>query len=331
MSGKEKILWLFFALLLLPSEAMAARNRDERMTLRSSWDYQPGQGPYQTRPQESFRSGILAQPKPVYIQPLVTKEKEEMKKPEKRPAFSSFKTKSSFDLGAQVSSYGYYENTPPKMRVTGVLFGLTGGYTGALGNDWVARVDARLTAGRPYYKGSGQDDSVPNYSGEIRVVGGREFVRETYAILPYIGIGYRTLLNDLRMIESANVWGYQRVSQYLFLPIGVQPRMLLSNGSVLRLTMEFDPLLQGWQDSKFSGGNSAWPDIQNEQKGGYGLRGEMNYETERWSFGPFVNYWNVNKSTRDCATGSGYYVCAYEPHNHTLEYGVGFRYRFDQE
>lgn len=329
--GRTRLYRIFGFLPLLflaaPSSqaADATRSREDRMELRSAWDYQPGQGPYRTRPAEAFRSKDLIEMKPVAGEPAPHEA------PKNEPEITTFQTRSTFDVGADVSYYHYHESTPPAMRVQGPLGGLTFAYTGAMGRGWVARAEARGTVGSPQYKGSGVKDDVPNYSGELRLTIGREFVGESVALLPYVGVGYRTLLNDLRWLDSGTVWGYERLSQYVFVPIGLQPRAKLPDGSVLRLTAEFDPLVQGWQDSDFHGGNPGWPNVQNKQKAGYGLRGELMFERPRWAFGPFVNYWNVNQSDLDCAQGPTMYVCAYEPHNHTLEYGLSLRYRFYQE
>lgn len=128
--------------------------------------------------------------------------------------------------------------------------------------------------------------------------------------------------------------GYRRDSQYFFAPVGLEPRIQFPNGDRLSMMAEFDPLIQGWQESYLDDISASYPRLKNKQKWGYGARADLMYQTGEWAFGPFANYWNINQSTNECGTGRGaapLYVCGYEPHNHTLEYGFQLRYKFYED
>lgn len=310
--------------------------RDVRMQTRTRWDYQPGQGPRRAVRDEDYfrpaspRAGQPATPPPALKPgdwrdpppPTPSAQIPDLT-PSPKPA-----TETAVAAGFQVSSYDYRESSLD-VKIKGEQFSGTLLGTAALGGQWFLRGDARFSGGAPDYSGSGHLDGTPNYIGEVRAAIGRDLLRSHFGLSPYVGLGYRYLLHDLRGTTSTGAKGYRRESQYLFVPIGLEPRMTLANGARLSLTAEFDPILRGWQESKLSDGIAAYPDIANRQKGGYGLRGEFNYQQARWSVGPFVNYWNVNQSSTDCETGpTGLFVCGTEPHNHTLEYGLQLRYRF---
>ena len=161
---------------------------------------------------------------------------------------------------------------------------------------------------------------------------GKDFVFEQlngvpvdFSLAPYIGIGYRNLLNDSRGITSIGKRGYRRDSEYLYIPIGVTHRFLLDDSSRISTNIEYDQLVEGWQTSYLNDFSAQQVNIVNGQYSGYGLRGNLNYERANWSAGPFFYYWNINRS--DLARGAGNSEWL-EPHNDTLEYGLQARYRF---
>ncbi|MDD3182070.1 MAG: hypothetical protein PHD48_04615 [Alphaproteobacteria bacterium] len=311
--------------------------RDLRMETRTQWDYQPLQGPrFRAHDRDIFTSGSndavsgdpLALPSSVepgdYKDPPRTEDRFVSQK-----YLKDLRTSTSLEVGAQISSYHYHE------RDLGVkLQGPQGGVqviaTGAIGSQWFLRGDGRFTAGSLDYKGSGTMDTNPNYIGEARATIGHDFLARNWGVSPYVGIGYRYLHSDVRGVTTTGHLGYQRDSHYLFVPIGIQPRVLFPNGDKLTLTAEYDPLLQGWQES-FLSDVSGYPDLTNKQKAGYGLRADLMYQRFNWAFGPYMNYWNINQSETECGVGTVYATCGYEPHNHTLEYGLQVRYKFFQD
>jgi hypothetical protein len=65
-------------------------------------------------------------------------------------------------------------------------------------------------------------------------------------------------------------------------------------------------------------------DVENDQPTGYGLRGSVYYERNNWSFGPWFQYWNIDRSD----TASAGIASGFEPENETTEIGLRLGYRF---
>lgn len=320
-------------LALGPAEALAeVTARDLRTQTTTRWDYQPGQGPKRMARERDFFSPDTESPVDASVPPRPPVKKDDWRSPpraEQRlippvPGVAPL-TETSVELGLQVSNYDYKEK---ELDVTfdGPRYGVMLDGTYAWDSRWFVRGETRFNYGSLDYEGSGTMKNVDDFIFEARGTVGRDWVYGRYAFSPYVGLGYRYLFNDFKGLTSTGDSGYERVSQYLFVPIGVQPRMRLGNGADLSARMEFSPLLRGWQESRFSTIASGRPNLENEQKFGYGLRGDLMYRQARWSAGPFVNYWNLGRSTYDCATAS-VTECGYEPHNHTVEYGLRVNYR----
>lgn len=321
------------------AQATELTARDLRMEMRTRWDYQPMQGPKvrSTIEPETFRPthGATAQEVAAPPPPLVENDwrdnpprAEDLMPPKSMSDVPA--TKTAVEVGLQASSYHYHEKDLG-VKLQGPQFGGHFVATGAIGAQWFLRGEGRFTAGDVDYKGSGTLDTNPNYFAEARLTFGRDFLTNRYGISPYTGIGYRFLHSDIRGVTSTGALGYQRDSHYAFVPVGVQPRMQFSNGDRLTLTAEYDYLLDGEQESYLSDVSVSYPDLANKQPAGYGIRSDVMYQTGNWAFGPFMNYWNINQSETTCGVGGGstpLYVCGYEPHNHTLEYGFQFRYKF---
>ncbi|MDD2324899.1 MAG: autotransporter domain-containing protein [Alphaproteobacteria bacterium] len=364
--------------LMAPSVQASVTARDIRTTIRTQWEFQPGQGPrpIQQRdffaPPPSAASTLSTEPYAISLpqaQPQATASTEpypaltvtnepyaaghEPEVPQDLPPplpvvqddwrnppraqdavipktrRQKLETPTSVEAGLQGSAY-HYEETSLGVLTEGEEVGVNVVGQAAFGDGWFVRGDARLSFGQVDYKGSGTSEDEPNHIAEVRATIGRDLIWNSFALSPYIGIGYRYLNNDGRGDTSTGAWGYVRRSQYLFAPIGLQPRMMFPNGDILSVTAEFDPLLRGWQDSLLST-TPGYPDLHNPQKGGYGVHGDVMYKTGNWSFGPFLNYWNINQSEIACAAGTYYYGCGYEPHNHTVEAGLQFRYQLYQQ
>ena len=124
-----------------------------------------------------------------------------------------------------------------------------------------------------------------------------------------------------------------RNSQYTYLPVGVTHRLKLASNARLATTLEVDYLIQGRQTSTLSDFNPAFADVTNDQRNGYGIRGSMYYEKDRWIFGPWAQYWNTTRSDSapvivSIAETNFIVGTAFEPKNTTTEIGLRLGYRF---
>jgi len=227
-------------------------------------------------------------------------------------------TRPGVGLGVTLAGYKYEE---PSVAVTlkGYKIGLDLSAIGNAGDDWFIRGDARYEIGNTDYSGSGTQCCNPDWYYELRGTVGRDFDRGTYNLSPYLGFGYRYLFNDGRGITSTGAVGYRRTSEYAYLPVGATYRLKLESVARLATTLEYDHLVKGRQTSYLTDTAIAgYGDVVNKQRTGYGIRGSMYYEKSNWSFGPWFQYWNIDRSD----TASAGSVAGFEPKNKTTEIGL---------
>jgi hypothetical protein len=250
---------------------------------------------------------------------------------------NSPRTETGIEVGGQFGRYFYKEPSITEINGQdisvswrGFKYGATGQFTTKLSENWFARADTRFTYGTVDYKGYLQDGTpaksknIEEYNVELRAMVGYDFVFGRWVIAPSLGLGYRYLSSDH---GGQSLSGYGRENHLLFLPVAVEPRVQLDNGDRLSLYLEYDQLLRGWQQSHLEDAIPGAPTLSNNQLGGYGLRGNLWYQRGKWSFGPYINYWNIDSSNVDCGTGELYSVCGYEPHNYTVDYGIQVKFR----
>ncbi|MFA5088690.1 MAG: outer membrane beta-barrel protein [Candidatus Omnitrophota bacterium] len=241
--------------------------------------------------------------------------------------------KHTVTVGPEVSYIAYKEDG---VKETGIVYGLFGSYTyrGKLFSEKLEnamlRVNGRLGFGQVDYDGELSDgtpytiDNINDTLFEIRAVAGYDFpIFSTSTITPYFGVGYRYLNDDL----STDPAGYERESNYLYSPIGIETNTPFANDWSIGLTVEYDIFWLGKQRSHLSDAIPGLGDVTNDQEKGYGLKGSIKVrkETEKISFfvEPFINYWNIDKSKDAPLVFSGTIIgSAYEPKNNSLEYGL---------
>ena len=142
---------------------------------------------------------------------------------------------------------------------------------------------------------------------------------------PYIGLGYRDLLDDSGFKRSSTYHiGYDRLSQYYYIPIGA----IWYINERLSLKSQYNYFLEGKQTSFLNEvlPNSYPANIENIQRLGWGiditLRSKLN---DRWYTYGFFRTWNIEDS--DLISCSPLIYC-YEPKNQTHEIGAGISYNF---
>lgn len=244
------------------------------------------------------------------------------------------KTTTGSELGVEVSSYRYEEvvNGAFFMANEGNKVGIQGAFSQELGDAWFWGADARQAHGNVDYTSasSGSKGSNPDVITEVRITGGRDHLVGTQVLAPYFGLGYRQLYNDLRGYSTIGAAGYRRLSEYIYVPLGVTHRLRLSPQSRLSTSAEYDLLLEGRQQSFLSDVNATSNDPVNMQRQGYGLKLLLNYETPHWAVGGFLHYWRIADSDLALRTLSGVPTgLVMEPENTTREIGVAFKLRFN--
>ena len=169
------------------------------------------------------------------------------------------------------------------------------------------------TMKKEYYKGR-----LEYYISTISRVGAND-------LKPYIGLGYRDLLDDSGFKRSStNHLGYDRLSQYYYIPIGA----IWYINDELSLKSQYNHLLRGKQTSFLNEilPNDYSTNPEKTQRFGWGidltLRSKFN---DRWSTYGFFRSWNIEDS--DLTSCSPLIYCI-EPKNQTHEIGAGVSYNF---
>ncbi len=202
---------------------------------------------------------------------------------------------------------------------------------------WMLRGEARFSLGEVDYDapGWGTINNIDDRTFEGRLLVGPDFVAENTMFTVFTGIGYRYLHDDLRA-SAVQAGAYERESQYLYLPLGIDMITQLGSGWTLGATAELDIFLWGNQRSHitiFYGYvdynnvfviTSTEDMLDSYQQRGYGLRGSVRLEKKGDKIDliiePFVRYWDINES--DLWWNYNFTSYIYEPTNSTIEAGV---------
>lgn len=258
-----------------------------------------------------------------------------------------------FELGCEASNIVYKE--PDVMRENGLMYGVSGsfvyyGWIPLLPFNYYAwlpslpedrnksqsmvKLEGKFSTGQVDYRNSGTIDDIRDYMLEARALVGPVFYNEKIATIPYLGLGYRYLNDDSGgKISSTGAYGYERESNYYYIPIGANLITGLNHGWFLEVNTEFDAFLGGRQISHLSDVAPSYNDLSNDQKDGYGLRGSLKirkgFETVDFVIEPFIKYWNIKKSEISNLTYNNVIIgYGYEPKNNSTEYGIKLAMRF---
>jgi len=237
------------------------------------------------------------------------------------------KAKHFFSLGTEISYFKYEEPDPPSIEEKGMMYGIVGSYT--YRDKLMAKLEGKFAYGLVDYNGSTWGGTpltisgISDYMLELRVLLGYDFVVKNITITPDFGVGYRYLQDNS---QDKSPSGYQRESNYIYIPIGVGAVANLGKGWSLGANVEYDLFVWGKQTSYLSNNDSGYNDVDNEQVKGYGVRGSISIAKKGEKIGfiiePYIRYWNIKES--DYAdlyyngTSVGY---GYEPNNDSTEIG----------
>ncbi|MBL8012207.1 MAG: autotransporter outer membrane beta-barrel domain-containing protein [Candidatus Omnitrophica bacterium] len=255
---------------------------------------------------------------------------------------SAFASNSSSNVTTEMkfgpyASYIKYEE-PDVMQETGFMIGVTGEFDAHFNTGLMLGADGSLAGGLVDYEsnGTGSIDNVGDAMAELRGKIGYDFqLSETARLTPYVGAGYRYLSDMLGgEVSTTGAGGYDRSSQYFYLPIGASVSLGLQSGWSTGLNVEYDFFIKGQQRSDLGDVVSGLDTVKHDQDEGYGLRASVDFSKKLNNFeltiSPFVRYWNIKQSDTKAITYSGtpIGVVSYEPKNNSTEIGmmVGVRY-----
>jgi len=244
----------------------------------------------------------------------------------------------TWEIGPEVYYFRYIE--PHVMEDNGLFYGAVASYTyrgwvpasleqPLLEDKGLIRLEGRFASGQVDYDGALSngtpytmndiDDSV----FETRLLLGVEELDQDWLASLYTGFGYRYLNDD----SSFDPAGYERESNYLYIPLGYRLDGSLQDGWSWGGGLEADFLLRGKQISHLS--DVGLLNVENHQKKGYGLRASLRFQNRIgkgiFIIEPFIRHWDIDKSELS-HFGSGLY--GIEPENKTTEFGLQLVWKF---
>jgi hypothetical protein len=233
-----------------------------------------------------------------------------------------------WEIAPEVCWFRYQE--PGVMENHGVLYGVAAAYTHYYQEKLqpkLFRVEGEFALGEVEYEGSLMDgtpytmDGNHDYLVNVRLLWGSLWQSHAWENQFYAGFGYRYLNDD----STQDPAGYERQSNYLYVPLGLRAYHGLGGNWLFGLGGEFDILLIGLQISGIPESETDPSTVTNWQSPGFGARGtlELRHRAQALDLAvaPFIQYWWVD----DSSTSSGGW---YEPRNNTLQYGVNLIWRF---
>ncbi|MGE5307530.1 MAG: hypothetical protein ACM3OC_00390 [Deltaproteobacteria bacterium] len=246
-----------------------------------------------------------------------------------------------YEIGISVSNFEYKE--PGVMKNTGIMYGLNGAMSTLLGR-WYLAIEGNIEGGTVDYTSvnTGSSNGDTNFLAELRGLGGVELVGpsgnfsgRSWSLIPYTGVGYRYLNNDSAgRLTSTGHAGYDRESNYIYSPLGIQLTKFLGSGGIdnpegwsVGAKGEYDFFWWGRQISHLSDADPFFSDLRNTQTKGYGYRASVFLKKSNpdWDLKiePYFTYWNIKKSDTSTIYGGGtVWGYGWEPKNTTTEAGV---------
>lgn len=242
-------------------------------------------------------------------------------------------------LNFEISNIKYHEPSLD-MQESGMMWGVSGEYI-YRPDKFMLKVDGRFSLGNVDYRSpSGEFDDIRDYNIETRFTFGYVLgTSDKASFTPFMGLGHRYLFDEL---SSSGEGGYNRKSNYLYSPIGMETMFRLGGGWSIGVSGEYDLFWHGWQYSEF-GDYEIDPDFlvlqdwvaKNDQKGGWGARGSIrlikNLGRIDFSVEPYFRYWDIEDSdifVLYFPYYEVYWLKGKEPANTSQEWGAKIGIRF---
>jgi hypothetical protein len=235
----------------------------------------------------------------------------------------------TWEVAPEISYIKYTE--PGLMEDEGYMLGINASfiYHGPLSkipkdaNSWMLRGDAKFSWGEVDYDGALMDGTpykihdIEDTMLEFRGLLGYDFRNKIARTTPYSGFAYRYLRDD----SSFDSAGYERESNYLYVPVGFEIAFASVSEWSFGMTIEADILVWGKQRSHLGG---SYGTIENRQDEGEGFRASLRFQKTQpgvdFGIEPFVRYWNI-----DWSQGSDGFI---EPKNRSTEIGLRLVWAF---
>jgi hypothetical protein len=265
------------------------------------------------------------------------------------PGAAQAQTRGGFEAGVEVFDYSYRERSEGKtvVRDDGPFVGVALGYVETLGNGWFLRANLAGAAGSVDYRSDGSildeepgESRLENVSqgiGHFELQVGRDFMlSEGVSLTPFIGLSSR-VLNDRSGGEESDdgLLGYDREVGYFYVPLGLALRHKLGTRGAITFSAQYNHLIGGSAESKFSELDPELPDVKVDLNGGsgFGLSAIADIPLGRnpIRFGPFLRSWSIDQSKSFVITNPDdptETLELAEPKNLTTEIGLRLSFAF---
>lgn len=172
--------------------------------------------------------------------------------------------------------------------------------------------------------GTGTSKNEKYSTAEWRLLGSYPWqLANCWTVEGYTGYGLRYVFNNGYGTQSSTGhFGYDRESEYNYIPLGVRLIKDLQSDMYLIGHLEYDWFLSGTQISHIAGS------VENHQDSGFGARAgadlyiPSNCAYFDYLIGTYIRFWNIKDSTIN--TSSLGYFTGLEPRNKTYEIGIRF-------
>lgn len=263
-------------------------------------------------------------------------------------AYAGYDYSTQHSLTVTPDAYFYEYKEPGLMKIEGLYYGANLDYMYSILPDakdpnnpypkdikkLFAGLESRFAMGRVDYEsnGTGSMDDIDDYVFETRIILGYEWKSsQSLSVSPYLGFGYRYLNNGFGgRLTTTGHWGYDRESNYFYLPIGARMAWPITGHTLLGGAIEFDLFFNGKQISHLEDGGVGAGTLENKQESGYGIRGSVFIEQEFKAVAvfiePYIRYWDIDDS--EVSIDSNFVFVGIEPANRTLETGLKLGIRF---
>jgi len=230
--------------------------------------------------------------------------------------------------------YLHYKE-PGLMKNAGMMYGL--GLDYHYRNAVMLGLENRFAFGEVDYDSheTGSSNNNEDVLFETRAVAGLDARGEEFALVPFVGFGYRYLYDDSSGSQTTTgAGGYQRESNYFYSPVGMKLEIYPDENWTLDLKGEYDIFWRGYQRSVLGDVLAGHPTVHNDQEifEGYGFKITAGIARQIKSMtvrlGVFYHYWRIGRSENDAVVYNGTNVTYYEPKNRTQEIGGRLSFLF---
>jgi hypothetical protein len=263
-------------------------------------------------------------------------------------------TRGGFEVGAELFDYSYREELDGEDIVfdDGIFGGFHASYVETLGSGWFARARLLATTGSVDYRSTGSGlidpanpdpgpgarlNNVDQQIGQLELTAGRDFpIGGGATLTPFTGFAARVLTDNSGGLETEEgFFGYDREISYGYVPLGLAASVPIGGTSTLLLSAQYNWVVNGKAESKFSKIDPEAPDVKLDLDGGHGLEAsallQLPVGRNAISFGPFIRRWDIDESDsfillnpEDPTEGLEFF----EPKNRTTELGLRVSFAF---